>query len=75
MIPYLPHILGIPLILSFTAYVTGKFVILLGRNRKTLNPLAIGNPETLANFKGDLPHVVIIVPSYNDKSVDEALPK
>jgi len=75
MIPYLPYILGIPLTLFFTTYATGKFMTLLRKNRETLNPLATGNPEILASFKGDLPHVVVIVPSYNDKSVDEGLPK
>jgi len=52
-----------------------RFVTLLGKNRETLNPLATGNPEVLFSFEGNLPHVAIIVPSYNDKSVDEALPK
>jgi len=72
---YLPYIVGAPLTLFFTTYATGKFGTLLGKNRETLNPLATGNPETLASFKGDLPHVVIVIPSYNDKSIDEALPK
>jgi len=75
MIPYLPYILGIPLTLFFTAYATRKFVTLLGKNREALNPLATGNPKVLASFKGDLPHVVVIVPSFNDRSIDEALPK
>jgi len=75
MIPYLPYILGIPITLFFTTYATGKFMTLLGKNREALNPLATGNPETLASFKGDLPHVVVIVPSFNDRSIDEALPK
>jgi len=75
MISCLPYILGVPLTLFFTTYATGKFVTLLGKNRETLNPLATGNPETLASFRGDLPYVVIVIPSYNDKSIDEALPK
>jgi len=75
MIPYLPYVIGIPLTLFFTGYATGKFITLLGKDRETLNPLATGNPEVLTNFKNDLPHVTIVIPSYNDRSIDEALPK
>jgi len=75
MITYLPYMVGIPLTLFFTTYATGKFMTLLGKDRETLNPLATGNPEILTSFKGEPPHVVIVIPSYNDKSIDESLYK
>jgi len=75
MMEYLPYIAGVPLTLFFTTYATAKFLTLTGKNRETLNPLATGNPEILASFKDRLPQVAIVIPSYNDKSIDEALPK
>ncbi|MCE4619562.1 MAG: hypothetical protein F7C33_00900 [Desulfurococcales archaeon] len=42
---------------------------------ENLNPLATGDPQILEEYTGRNPQVLILVPSYNDRSIDEALPK
>ncbi len=68
-------LLGIPLTTYFAAYATGKFIALLGNKEEKVNPLATGDPEILREFSGRFPSVLILIPSYNDRSIDEALPK
>jgi len=75
VVEYLPYVVGVPLTLFFTSYATAKFLTLTGKDRETLNPLATGSPEILASFRDGLPWVAIVIPSYNDRSIDEALPK
>ena len=68
MIDLVPYILGLPLTAYFTAYATGKFMTLLGDKEK-INLLATGNPEILKDFSEKFPNVLILIPSYNNKSI------
>ncbi len=74
MIEALSYI-GAPLSGFFTAYATGKLLTILGEKEEKLNPLATGDPQILEEYTGRHPQVLILVPSYNDRSIDEALPK
>lgn len=75
VIEALPYIIGAPLSGFFTAYATGKLLTILGEKEEKLNPLATGDPKALEEYTGRHPKVLILVPSYNDKSIDEVLPK
>ena len=75
VIEALPYIIGAPLSGFFTAYATGKFLTMLSEGEEKLNPLATGDPQILEEYTGRHPQVLILVPSYNDRSIDEALPK
>ena len=75
MIEALPYIIGVPLSGFFAAYTTGKLLMMLGEKEEKLNPLATGDPQILEEYTGRHPQVLILAPSYNDRSIDEALPK
>ena len=72
----LAWLLGLPFIVYFTGYATGKNLALLGGLYEPLPLPASGRLEPLQEHTGGrLPRVLVVVPSYNDESVVEALPK
>ena len=67
--------LGLPLASFLTYYATRKWLSLTGNNTERLNIFATGDPAILEEFSGRKPKVFIVIPSYNDRSIEETLPK
>ena len=67
--------LGLPLASFLTYYATRKWLSLISNNTERLNIFATGDPAILEEFSGRKPEVFIVIPSYNDRSIEETLPK
>ena len=64
----LPH-------MCFTYYSSAKLLTLLGEHTEKFNPLTTGTLDTLLEFCDKAPKVLLIIPSYNDTSIDSTLSK
>jgi len=69
------QLLGLPIAAFFAGYATSKYLWLAGGRREVLNLLATGRVETLVEFAGRAPSVVVVMPSYNEGAIDETLPR
>lgn len=67
--------IGLPLASFLTYYATRKWLSLTGKNTERLNIFATGDPAILEEISGRKPEVFIVIPSYNDRSIEETLPK
>ena len=69
------RLIGVPITCFLTYYSTRRWFSLMGKNAERLNHLVTGDPSILEDFLGRKPEVFIIIPSYNDRSIEWTLPK